>query len=313
MAPQLHGTVALSDDNEGTWSDEDIHSRDGVEDEDQNMEGSDGGSSDEGEPGGNQMMDYGQLNMVMQSRQRQRGDSSGAAGQQGWRDSAGERPRGGSEGVQARGRSLQLGRAGSGQTPHGLYRTVGGLNLFTSGMAGSGTAMRRSARVSRRAAVRDSQGQSIEDITALDSDSPTQPSAFRPVLQSPPTQPSQPRGAREGRQRCGSGGGTRREGAWTNSQLREAMACVDGGMSMKKASDMYHIPYSTFREWCYGIRRTRKRGPAAVLSPSKEQQLVDYCIRMCELGLGLTPTALKLKVYDITKSRPTPFRNGISG
>ena len=167
--------------------------------------------------------------------------------------------------------------------------------------------------MSRRAAVRDSQGQSIEDITALDSDSPTQPSAFRPVLQSPPTQPSQPRGAREGRQRCGSGGGTRREGAWTNSQLREAMACVDGGMSMKKASDMYHIPYSTFREWCYGIRRTRKRGPAAVLSPSKEQQLVDYCIRMCELGLGLTPTALKLKVYDITKSRPTPFRNGIPG
>jgi hypothetical protein len=58
---------------------------------------------------------------------------------------------------------------------------------------------------------------------------------------------------------------------------------------------------------------SRKRGPPAVLSPSEEQQIVNYIIRMCEMGQGLSPTALKMKVYDICKSRPTPFRNGIPG
>ena len=32
---------------------------------------------------------------------------------------------------------------------------------------------------------------------------------------------------------------------------------------------------------------------------------------MCEIGHGLSLTALKLKVYEITKSRWTPFKNGI--
>ena len=91
------------------------------------------------------------------------------------------------------------------------------------------------------------------------------------------------------------------------------MAAVDGGMNMHKAAQLYHIPYSSFREWCYSVRTSRKRGPPTVLTPSEEKQLVDYCIRMCEMGQGLTPSALKLKVYDITKSRATPFRDGIPG
>lgn len=31
------------------------------------------------------------------------------------------------------------------------------------------------------------------------------------------------------------------------------------------------------------------------------------------MGQGLTPSVLKLEVYDITKSRATPFRDGIPG
>ena len=91
------------------------------------------------------------------------------------------------------------------------------------------------------------------------------------------------------------------------------MAAVDGGMNMHKAAQLYHIPYSSFREWCYGVRTSRKRRPPTILTPSEEKQLVDYCIRMYEMGQGLTPSALKLKVYDITKSRATPFRDGIPG
>ena len=82
---------------------------------------------------------------------------------------------------------------------------------------------------------------------------------------------------------------------------------------MRKASQEFNIPYSTLREWCYGVRTSRKRGTSAVLNPTEERQLVDYLVNMCELGYGLTPIALKLKVYEITRGRWTPFRNGVPG
>ena len=34
---------------------------------------------------------------------------------------------------------------------------------------------------------------------------------------------------------------------------------------------------------------------------------------MCDRGYGLSPTQLKMKVYEITKNRWTPFKNGILG
>ena len=101
----------------------------------------------------------------------------------------------------------------------------------------------------------------------------------------------------------------RRIGLWTNQQLREASAAVDGGMSMRKAAATYNIPYSTFREWYYGIRTSRKKGP----KPDEEEELVNYLIQMCDRGYGLSPTTLCMKVYEITQSRWTPFRNGIPG
>jgi hypothetical protein len=40
---------------------------------------------------------------------------------------------------------------------------------------------------------------------------------------------------------------------------------------------------------------------------------VTYLTEMCDRGYGLSPTALKMKVYEITKTCWTPFRNGILG
>ena len=105
----------------------------------------------------------------------------------------------------------------------------------------------------------------------------------------------------------------RRTGLWTNRQLQEALAAVDGGMAMRQAAATYNIPYSTFKEWCYGIRTSRKRGPPTVLKPAEEEELVNYLIQMCDRGYGLSPTALRMKVYEITQLRWTPFRNGIPG
>jgi hypothetical protein len=105
----------------------------------------------------------------------------------------------------------------------------------------------------------------------------------------------------------------RKNGNWTNEQLRKALAAVDDGQSMKKAAEENHIPYSSFRDWCYGKTRSRKRGVKAVLSPEEEAQIVDFLIKMCDCGYGLLPSALKMKVYEITKNRWTPFKDGIPG
>ena len=92
-----------------------------------------------------------------------------------------------------------------------------------------------------------------------------------------------------------------------------ALAAVDDGYSMLKAARDHHIPYTTFRSWCDGSTRSRKRGVKAVLSPAEESLIVDYLIRMCDRGYGLSPRALKMKVYEITKNRSTPFKDGIPG
>jgi hypothetical protein len=41
--------------------------------------------------------------------------------------------------------------------------------------------------------------------------------------------------------------------------------------------------------------------------------LSNWLISMVERGYGLTPTALRMKVSEITMSRDTPFREGIPG
>ena len=105
----------------------------------------------------------------------------------------------------------------------------------------------------------------------------------------------------------------RKTGLWSTEELQQALAAVDEGHTMRRAAIMYNIPYTSFREWCYGVRMSRKKGPPSVLSPAEEEELVTYLMEMCDRGYGLTPTALRMKVYEITQSRWTPFRNGIPG
>jgi hypothetical protein len=106
---------------------------------------------------------------------------------------------------------------------------------------------------------------------------------------------------------------TRKNGNWTNEQLSSAIAAHDSGMSMKKASETFNIPYSSFKEHCYGMRKSRVRGIKEVLTLEEEQQLSDSLLSMVEKEYGLSPTALRMKVSEITMSRAIPFTKGIPG
>jgi hypothetical protein len=57
-----------------------------------------------------------------------------------------------------------------------------------------------------------------------------------------------------------------KNGNWTSEQLQNAIDAVDSGMNIKKASNTYHIPYSSLRGWCYGKKRSRQRGTKRVVT-----------------------------------------------
>lgn len=104
-----------------------------------------------------------------------------------------------------------------------------------------------------------------------------------------------------------------KNGNWTDDQLKRALEAVDEGQTMKKAAEENNIPYSSFRDHCLGKTRSRCRGVKGVLTLEEEDEIVQYLIRMCDLGFGITPSALKMKVFEITQHRWTPFRDGIPG
>lgn len=100
---------------------------------------------------------------------------------------------------------------------------------------------------------------------------------------------------------------------WTDADMTAALEEHQQGCSMHQATLHHHIPYSTFWNWCCGVTKQRKRGIHNVLNDNEEVELVQYVLEMSNRGLGLSPMDLKIKVYEMTNTRSTPFKDGILG
>jgi hypothetical protein len=53
-------------------------------------------------------------------------------------------------------------------------------------------------------------------------------------------------------------------------------------------------------------------GHQRVLIKVKDGAIVSWVLNMQKVGLSFTLQQLKLKVIEITQTRPMPFRNGVS-
>jgi hypothetical protein len=180
-------------------------------------------------------------------------------------------------------RSLQVPSGGTAGDPawrRGSRHSVGGIPVFTNPAAG---------------------GCSVQPVP------PPNPEFSNHVQEDMPSVRRQGRPPRSLRPKV------RKNGNWTDEQLKRALHAVDEGQSMKKAAEENNIPYTSFRDHCLGKTRSRCRGVKGVLTPEEEAEIVDFLIRMCDLGFGLTPSALNMKVFEITQHRWTPFRDGIPG
>jgi len=92
-----------------------------------------------------------------------------------------------------------------------------------------------------------------------------------------------------------------------------AIADVDEGMSIREAGRSNGIPSSSLRGHLYGTTIHRKRSKVGVLTDAKEGELVEYLIKMQNLGYPLTIGQLRKKVGILTQTRVTPFTNGVLG
>ena len=95
--------------------------------------------------------------------------------------------------------------------------------------------------------------------------------------------------------------------------MKQALAIVDNDMNIHKARKTFHILYSFLQKWCYVQRTSKKKGDIGVLNLEEEQVLIQVLLRMCKMRHDRSLTTLKLKVYEITKSRWSPFKNGFLG
>ncbi|CAK9861575.1 unnamed protein product [Sphagnum jensenii] len=103
-------------------------------------------------------------------------------------------------------------------------------------------------------------------------------------------------------------------GQWTSDTLAEAIAAIKSeGMSLRQAARFYNIPASSLFDHMTGRITKRKYGPQGVLSDEEEASVVKWVLKMKEDGQSVSVQQLKLKVAEITQSRPTPFTKGIPG
>ena len=65
-------------------------------------------------------------------------------------------------------------------------------------------------------------------------------------------------------------------GQWTSTALKLAMDTLDTGYPMSQVCKKYGIPRSSLRDHYVGKRKSRKSGPAGVLTTAEEEELVHY-------------------------------------
>jgi hypothetical protein len=95
--------------------------------------------------------------------------------------------------------------------------------------------------------------------------------------------------------------------------LDATLAAVDVGESIRSAGRCFGIPPTSLRDHIYGRSLGRKRSRQGVLNNKEEAELVDYILKMQDLGWPMIIGLIRLKVAQICQDRPNPFTNGILG
>ena len=105
----------------------------------------------------------------------------------------------------------------------------------------------------------------------------------------------------------------KKNGNWIDSDIQATIQAVDDDMYIRKASLVYKIPHTTLIDWLTRKTRIRKRGREGTLIVEEKRLIVDQICKCQDLRWPLANLDLRLKVVEITQTRPMSFRQVIPG
>ena len=95
-----------------------------------------------------------------------------------------------------------------------------------------------------------------------------------------------------------------------------AVKVVESGMAVRQAAKHYNVPFETLRRRVQGITSLECRsGPPTVLTVEEEEKLAHYCVRMADMGFGLSREDVMITAFNIVdrSGRAHPFTHGQAG
>lgn len=90
--------------------------------------------------------------------------------------------------------------------------------------------------------------------------------------------------------------------SWPESQLRDALAAVKDGMSVKKAAVVFNIPRTTLRRRIQtGKIEKGSLGRNPVFSNHQEKEIADHVVLLAKMFFGLTPIELRRVAFEFAE------------
>jgi hypothetical protein len=77
--------------------------------------------------------------------------------------------------------------------------------------------------------------------------------------------------------------------------------------SLQNTNVYWNIPFISLLNHFNGTIKSRKMGPQGVLKEYKDANIITWVLNMQIVGLFITLQQLKLKVVEVTQTKPTPF------
>ena len=98
--------------------------------------------------------------------------------------------------------------------------------------------------------------------------------------------------------------------------MAAALQDVKGGMSVREAARLYNLPYETLRRRVVEkVDLECRSGPPTVLTEHEEDELASYCVKMADMGFGLSRSDVMVVAFKIAEAsgRKHPFTDGAAG
>ena len=110
----------------------------------------------------------------------------------------------------------------------------------------------------------------------------------------------------------------RKRGLWSIEAMKSAIKAVEEGNGLREAARMFNVPVETLRRRVTGVVPIQCRpGPKPILAVDEEDAIASYCMKMAEMGFGLTREDLLRVGYLVAekcgRKHPWSADDGVAG